>query len=260
MSDAPLLLGLPNDIFRHIVSFLTDFEHGPFAASCTAAQSAVRAHRHGVVVQLPPGRRPSQQQLLAAFGLKAQELPTGAMRIGRTLAYDLKTALPQILERVGGWAGVVGCLARAQVVAAVRKRKREDGERAREERRTRLRDWLARVWQIASLDEYEALVGLHKATPPEVFTAYITRVQGQADAYDAVVEAVTRQLMFLFRKRELHAALLDADCTYSDFDMRPLRGYERGATGVKTAVGLVAELLGRPWSHQFYQRPLVMPQ
>ena len=45
---------------------------------------------------------------------------------------------------------------------------------------------------------------------------------------------------------------------YSDFDHWELRRYEHGGTGVKTAVGIVSELSGDVWNHNFYQRPLVL--
>ena len=61
MSDAPSLLRLPNDLFRHVASFLTDLEHGRFASSCQAALAVVRAHRHGVVLKLR-SRRPPQRE------------------------------------------------------------------------------------------------------------------------------------------------------------------------------------------------------
>ena len=175
-SPSPTLFSLPDDVLRAIVAAFDEFDLHRLARLSRAGRALVAAHRHGVVLNLPAGRRPSQQQLLAAFGLKHGALPTGMVtqRVGRSLVYDLTACLPDILRRMGGWKGVAEHLRRVAVAAAVRKRKREEGEAARAQRRARLGDWLRRVWQIPSLAEFERLVALHRLEPPAPYTSFVT--------------------------------------------------------------------------------------
>ena len=202
MSDAPCLLRLPNDLFRHVASFLTDLEHGPFAASCTAALAVVRAHRHGVVLALR-SRRPPQRDFVAAFALKIAEAAAlyTAPREGGARIYDLKLCLPIVLRYHGGWAGVAAARAR-QMQTAERKRKREEAAAAeRAARRQRVEAALRCADVVPSLDELEARLKGRRVDVPSSLESY---VWSKGSLESALMDLV-RVAQETQREREFHA-------------------------------------------------------
>ena len=215
MSDAPCLLRLPNDLFRHVASFLTDLEHGPFAASCTAALAVVRAHRHGVVLKLPPGPL-NTKQLAAVFPKFKNRLlppPMQAKLTQNGFRFDLKQCLPAILDCYGGWKG----LAERERAAAERSAGLLEKRRAAQAYRTaRMDKFIAesRWFPHASLADWRRSLQERGLAPPEAhpvideFLALDGKPPSIFQARSAVQEHERTEEAFLARRSALINALL----------------------------------------------------
>jgi len=103
----PRLFDLSDDLLRHVLSFLDEFETARLARLAKAGRALVQAHRCGVVLPLRT-RRPSQRDFLSAFGLSLSEIAPlyTAPRVGGAKIYDLSICLPLVLRIKGGWRGI----------------------------------------------------------------------------------------------------------------------------------------------------------
>ena len=187
------LLALPEELLRHVASFLDDLEHGPFAMACKANRAIVQAHRHGVVLSLR-SRRPSQREFLHAFGLTLAEVAPlySAPRIKQARVYDLKLCLPLALKIKGGWGGVKDAhLKQAEAVA--RKRKREEAAAAeRAARRMRVTAALRRAEVADSLDDFERRVQACGIEMPASFEAYLRSKKSFDDVFLDLVQVAQK--------------------------------------------------------------------
>ncbi len=211
------ILILPDEVLRHVASFLDDLEQGPFAVACRGTRAIVQAHRHGVVLSLC-SCRPSQREFLHAFGLTLAEVVPlyNAPRIKQARVYDLKLCLPLALKIRGGWKGVKAAHLK-QAEAAARKRKREETAAAEQAvRRKRVAAALQKMRIGCDASEFQKQLSRYgyDCGLAEAVKLFMER----GCNFEEVVIAMAKSAVLLQRHREL-ASLLGA----LDLHIQPAR-------------------------------------
>ena len=187
------ILTLPDELLRHVATFVDDLEQGPFAAACRGTRAIVQAHRCGVVLHLPRGEA-TRPQILAAFGLKPAELPCSGVPFRSTFKYNLRRCVPIIIETYG-WAGIAARRQRELDEARAKSKRKRETDRIVANRLAQLRSWLRQVYNIDSFGALVyALERYHLEVPP-LYNRYVsyTKRNGGPE-YRAVLNELTTVL------------------------------------------------------------------
>ena len=187
------ILSLPDELLRHVASFVDDLEQGSLAAACRGTRAIVQAHRCGVILRLPRGEA-THLQILAAFGLKPNELPCRGTPFRNTMKFDLRRCVPTIIETYG-WAGIAARRQRELDEAHAKNKRKRETDRIVANRLAQLRSWLRQVYNIDSFGSLlYALKRYHLEVPP-LYNRYVsyTKRNGGPE-YRAVLNELTTVL------------------------------------------------------------------
>lgn len=245
---------LGDDLLRHIAGFLEEVDRRALALASRNGHRLVQDLRCGVILRLPRGGYASHVQLLVTFGLKPAELPCRGERFRSTWRYDLKVAIPAILSEYG-WNGVAAMRRREADAIKARGKRKADAMTAFNARLQKLRDWLQRMFHVASLEEFESLLSSHRLDIPPHYRRFVTS-RSYLPPYEDVLEEVTFIMLRMSRRREIRAALETTDISAHEIDYRLWEKYELGRLGTETGIGVVKSMVGELWNRHFYKGPL----